>query len=486
MQSKFNHIQYITLFSLNIILSIYLIVIGSYFLSVGILILSIATLFISSKKTNNNEEEILHKVLEVGKKAANGELSHRVSVTNDDSLGSQLAWAINDLLDQTEAILRETRNAIEGINEGKLYRTTFPQGLHNEYYTTSRITSKAIDTMRSDYGFQRQGKLLTKFNTIRNGIKGGFDILAEDVLQANSVSTQIAKDLTDISVDSKQTAHSVKHVFKELEGLNDLIVHNTDFIESLNTNVENITSVVNLIKDIADQTNLLALNAAIEAARAGEHGRGFAVVADEVRKLAENTQKATAEIALSIQSLQQQSNEIRVNSDKMNEVSSLTYKTIGEFDAMLGNLDTKIGQTNNAAKYCYYKMSTTKIKIDYIFFKSKAYSASTQGIAKIEDFEDEHTCSLGVWLKTEGKEIFGNSKSFEKLINEHSTFHLKIAENMKYVQDAGGLDNINEEKLIKTFESAEQASDNIFDALDKVVEEYASENLSTQKSAISA
>jgi len=103
-----------------------------------------------------------------------------------------------------------------------------------------------------------------------------------------------------------QGDEAVKKTISDIDGIRQSVQSVADIVTDLGRRGEEIGQIVSVINDIAEQTNLLALNAAIEAARAGEHGRGFAVVADEVRKLADRTTKATEEIGRSISLIRDQ------------------------------------------------------------------------------------------------------------------------------------------------------------------------------------
>lgn len=179
---------------------------------------------------------------------------------DDTSKEGQIAWAINDMLDQIEVILRETRNSIREINQGKLYRCAFSQGLHNEFYITAKAIDQAINIMRSNVKHQIRGQLTVKFNQIGDGIKGGLDTIANDVRIANAISSGISKRLVAVSGSAQESSSSINDVVGELEGLSHLIIDNGTSIEALNQNVGNITSIVNLIKDIADQRHSMPLS----------------------------------------------------------------------------------------------------------------------------------------------------------------------------------------------------------------------------------
>ncbi|MCS7164614.1 MAG: methyl-accepting chemotaxis protein [Thermodesulfovibrio sp.] len=177
--------------------------------------------------------------------------------------------------------------------------------------------------------------------------------------QMASASTEISQTIIDVAKNAAQASDSAKQANETAEKGKDAVdravkamieIANSikdaaQTIEELGKSSQEIGEIVLTIKDIADQTNLLALNAAIEAARAGEQGRGFAVVADEVRKLAERTAKATEEIAEKIKNIQNQAN---ASVKAMNTSSSEAEEGVSLANDAIRALDEIVSATEKA------------------------------------------------------------------------------------------------------------------------------------------
>ncbi len=422
-------------------------------------------MFINIRKV----QKTIHALADIVKESEHGHLHGRIVNVNDGGELKMLCSNMNSLLDNFELVTKEIKSTILSASREDFSRKILPKGMHGEFKEQVEMVNQAVYAMKQTHDFIARNTLNAELAQISSE-SNDFTTVQSNLTTIVERLKEIAKDGEIYAEETKGSYHNLRDTITKITSLIEFVNQNEQSIGILVQRTRDISAVVDMINDIADKTNLLALNAAIEAARAGEHGRGFAVVADEVRKLAETTQKATAEIAISIKMLQQETSGLESNANSMKQNADESTKTLDKLSTTFNSLIEHSDITSYNITTIQQTIFITLAKMNHAIFKSNAYSAVYVN-DKETQFQTHERCSLGEWYEKDGEKIFGNTQNFKALYIPHKHFHERVLEILGLIRTTSS--NLLEEKerIIEAFHEVEKESRSLFVTLDAMIEE---------------